>query len=173
MEFKYSKSKGYILSEVVAAIACIAILTHITSWYTNAKSIQAQAKEGYDFASSVADKVIEYYSENTSYPTSGTYDYGTDPGEYVSSVNYYAPTTSTHGYVISYFRSGPNGLHVVLQDKWIIKKLSVSGSHLVSTCYTNINSSFMSGSVLSDGENSEMVGNSCEVASSVSSVIDI
>lgn len=48
MEFKYSKSKGYILSEVVAAIACIAILTHITSWYTNAKSIQAQAKEGYD-----------------------------------------------------------------------------------------------------------------------------
>ena len=168
----YRKSKGYVLSEVVAAITCIAILTQITTWYTSAKNIQTQAQEGYDFATTVADRVIEYYEENSSYPSSGTYDYGSNPGEYVASVNYYAPTASSAGYIIATFRSGSDGPQIVLQDKWIIKKLSQSGSHIVSTCYTNVNASFMTGTTLPDGSDSEMVGNSCEVdTSAISDVV--
>lgn len=161
---RYRKCKGYVLSEVVAAITCIAILTQITTWYTSAKAIQTQAKEGYDFATTVTDRVIEYYEDNSSYPTSGTYDYGTNPGEYIASVNYYAPTSTTAGYIIATFRSDSDGPQIVLRDKWVIKKLSQSGSsHIVSNCYTNVNASFMTGTVLPDGNDSEMVAHSCEV----------
>ena len=170
---KLRRNRGAFFADVAATITVISILTLIGTWYTSAKTIQAQAQEGYGFTTSVADKIIEYYSDNTSFPTSGSYDYGANPGEYVSSVNYYAPTASTHGYVITYFRSGNGGPpQIVLQGRWIIKKLSVSGSHLVSNCYTNINASYMSGTVLPDGEDSEMVGHSCEVASTIASVID-
>ena len=169
---KLRKNRGAFFADVAATITVISILTLIGTWYTSAKTIQAQAKEGYQFTTSVSDKVIEYYAENTSFPTSGSFDYGANPGEYVASVNYYAPTASSHGYVITYFRSGADGPQIVLQGNWIIKKLSISGSHLVSNCYTNINASYMSGTVLPNGEDSEMVGNSCEVASTTSSVID-
>lgn len=168
------KLKGYILGEVVAAIAVIAILTHISTWYNSAKTIKAQAQEGYDFATQVATNVVDYYEENTAFPTGTTYDYGTDPGEYVASVVYHAPVASTtHGYTIATFRSGPNGLQTVLQGKWIIQLLSVSGPHLVTNCYTNINSAFMSGTTLAAGSDSDMVGHSCEVADTIASVIDV
>ena len=168
---RISKMKGHVLSEVVAAITCIAILTHITSWYTSSKEMQAQAQEGYDFSVRVASNVVDYYGSNTSYPVTGTYNYGTNPGEYVASVNYIAPTATTYGYVQATFRS--DNLNVVLQDKWIILRLIVSGSHLTYNCYTNVNASFMSGTVLSAGSYSEIVGNSCDVADTVASVINI
>jgi len=171
------KLKGYILGEVVAAIAVIAILTHISTWYNSAKTIKAQAQEGYDFATQVATNVVDYYEENTAFPTGTNYDYGTDPGEYVESVVYNAPdptaTPATHGYTIATFRPGPNGLQTVLQGKWIIQLLSVSGPYLVTNCYTNINSAFMSGTTLAAGSDSDMVGHSCEVADTIASVIDV
>ena len=168
------KLKGYILGEVVAAIAVIAILTHISTWYNSAKTIQAQAQEGYDFATQVATNVVDYYEENGAFPTGTTYDYGTDPGEYVASVIYNAPVSATtYGYTIATFRLGPNGLQTVLQGKWIIQLFSVSGPHLVTNCYTNINSAFMSGATLAAGTNSDIVGNSCEVADTIAAVIDV
>ena len=167
--------RGAIMAELLASITVIAIVTMVSTWYTSAKNIQAQAQEGYDFVTQVATNVIDYYEDNGSFPTSGSYDYGTNPGEYVASVVYYAPVASTtHGYAIATFLSGNGGPpQIVLQGKWIVKKFSISGSHLVSNCFTNVNASFMSGSTLAAGVESEMVGHSCEVADSLSDVIDV
>ena len=169
------QQRGAMFAEVLASISVIAILTMVTTWYTSAKNIQAQAQEGYEFVTQVATNVIDYYEENGSYPTNGSYNYGTNPGEYTASVVYNAPVgATTHGYAIATFLSGNGGPpQIVLQGKWIVKKFSVSGSHLVSNCYTNINASFMTGTTLAAGEESEMVGHSCEVADSLSDVIDI
>lgn len=166
---------GNILAEVLGAISAIAILTLITSHYTSAKNIQAQAQEGYAFVTQVATNVIDYYEENGSFPTSGSYNYGDNPGEYIASVVYNAPVSATtYGYAIATFLSGNGGPpHVVLKGKWIVKKFSTSGSHLVSNCYTNINASFMTGTTLAAGKNSEMVGHSCEIVETLSAVIDI
>jgi len=169
------QQRGAIFAEVLATISAIAILTMITTWYTSAKNIQAQAQEGYEFVTQVAANVIDYYEENGSYPANGSYNYGTDPGEYTASVVYNAPVgATTHGYAIATFLSGNGGPpHIVLQGKWIVKKFSISGSHLVSNCYTNINASFMTGTTLAAGKESEMVGHSCEVVDTLSTVINI
>jgi len=168
------KIKGYILAEVAAVIAVIVILAHISTLYNGAKIIKAQAQEGYVFATQVATNVVDYYEENTAFPTGTAYDYGADPGEYVASVVYNAPVAeTTHGYAIATFRPGPTGLQEALQGKWIIQLFSVSGPHLVTNCYTNINSAFMSGATLAAGANSDIVGNSCEVADTIAAVINV
>ncbi len=169
------KQTGTIMvAEIVGTLAAIAVLMHIATWYNGSKEIQAQAKEGFDFATEVATNVIDYYGDNSDFPTGTGYDYGTDPGEYTASVVYNAPVSGlTHGYVIATFRSGPSGLNKVLQGKWIIKLFSVSGAHLVSNCYTNINASLLSGTTLTAGEDSTIVKNSCEIADSIAAVVNI
>lgn len=176
------KNTGYALAEIVASVAVIAILASISTWYLSAKNMQAEAEEGYIFATNVADRVVEYYGANGgSYPGSGTYNYGTNPGEYVASVEYFAPTSAdvnTYAYVQTTFKNEvggdpSSGVALPLQGQWIILRLSVSGDYLVKNCYTNIASSYMSGEVVANGKNAPMVGHSCEVQSNIANVINM
>jgi hypothetical protein len=173
------KIKGSIaVFELAAIITGIMVITYISSSFYDATQVKMQAAEGYEYSVKLVNSVIDYYEDNTAYPSSNYNDYGINPGNHTSSITYTDKTVTDHGYVLATFKN-ESGTHAMIRDKFILLRLEGSGgteatpNHLVYSCYTNINSSILDGGLQTNNEISQIVGNSCEIITAINDVLPI
>lgn len=162
--------------ELAAVITGIMVIAYISSSFYDATKVKQQAAEGYNYGVKLADSVIEYYEDNSMYPSDNYNNYGVNPGNYVESVTYTDKTPSTHGYVLATFKN-LGTIHATLKGKFILLRLEGSGgppenpNHLVYRCFTNVNSSILDGGLQANNEVSQIVGNSCEIITAIDHVL--
>ena len=179
MELRFKKAKGSIaIFELSAIISGIIVLTFISSSFYDATKIKTQAAEAYYYSETLAENIAEYYEDNLNYPDDDYNNYGVNPGDYVASVIYKNKTDSQYAYVLATFKDG-DGTHSVLSNKYILFRIIGSGgtdetpNHLVSNCYTDINTAILTGDVQNVDEVSQIVGNQCVIISNITDVLDI